>query len=585
MTGKFWRFSFSVFGYLSAILMLMPVLHAFGVQDTDVVARFKDGQITVGDVKSFWEEQGESNLVVRSATDENRIQVVAEELALQEILLDHAKQKGFEDDESVQQWTENLLERLLIDELLKKEVGSKIQIEDSSIQAYYEANPDLSLIPEKFSIRHIFFDTTDVTATLINKRHQDALDVRSRIVQGEDFLAMALQYSQTEGEKGAVVTLPVGQISPLLERAALSMEIGQISPVMETKYGFQLIQLVGQEPASKKSLEEVRGVIVSKMRQEQEETYKEQLRDKIMETRKSLKAKYDLEDLDSLPRTSDKVICEIPGVLTVTAAQLKDVLSRMAPASAPVCDATTARDIIENGFIFQTLSIRYAKELGLDQSLEIQDRVTKEKKRLLISKSRRDLVESLATETTPKPEDIRNYYDTNSNEFMTEATYFYETLSVPIAPLKITEPTVSDQHVAIRRAKRRAEELLGRFSKGLTFEQAAQESEDLVYTPESEPTVIRSGEAADALDQTLASLSAGEVCKEPLLQMNKFLLVRVLRIEEPHSQPFEEVEQRVKARLEQEIRSRTDSGLKQQLLEESGFSLDKKIAAQVKLDQ
>lgn len=565
------------------LFVLVAASNAFCLEDTDVVATFTGGQVTVANVKTFWQEQGASHLAVRAATGTQRVRLTAEELAMQDILFQYAQQESLENEQDVQEWTRNLFNRLVVDELLEQEVRSKIDTDDQAVNDYYEAQSDLSLIPETFSIRHIFFNTPDVTGELVHKRHQEALDVRTLITEGEDFQEMAQKHSETDGEKGGVVTVQVGQINPLLEKAALNMEIGEISEVVQTKHGFQILKLVGHEPASRKPLESVRSSLVSRMRQEQEDKLKEQLREKILERRKSLDVRFDLKDLDTLPRTSEKVVCEVPGILTVTAKEVKDTISRMTPSTAPVYDTTAALEVLESGFIFQHLAIQHAQELGLDQSPDIQQRAESEKRRLLIGKARRALVAQYAAETPIQPEDVQTYYNIHPNEFLSEATYLYEALRIPTSPPKTSEPTASDQHLALQMARQRADDILARVHDGLTFQQAAEESEDLVYTPANEPVTVRMDQATGALDQTLLSLSEGEVCSTPLLQMNSFLLVRVVKIEDAKIRSLDVVRAAIESRLEQETRSRTDWGLRQRLLEEKDFVLDEIIAAQVDL--
>lgn len=78
-----------------------------------------------------------------------------------------------------------------------------------------------------------------------------AEEARRRAASGEDFAALAAEYSEEPGaaERGGL--LQPGRegtwVGPFWE-AALALQPGEVSPVVETEYGYHVIRLEGREP-------------------------------------------------------------------------------------------------------------------------------------------------------------------------------------------------------------------------------------------------------------------------------------------------------------------------------------------------
>jgi peptidyl-prolyl cis-trans isomerase SurA len=76
---------------------------------------------------------------------------------------------------------------------------------------------------------------------------QRALDLLFRIRKGEDFEALAREYSDdklTAPKGGRLALIGRGQTVPEFEEAAFALEPGQVSDVVETKFGFHIIKRV-----------------------------------------------------------------------------------------------------------------------------------------------------------------------------------------------------------------------------------------------------------------------------------------------------------------------------------------------------
>jgi len=79
-------------------------------------------------------------------------------------------------------------------------------------------------------------------------KHSIALEIISRIQEGEDFAALAKQYSTCSSKKngGNLGTFGKGEMVPEFERAAFALNVGAMTtnPV-KTQFGYHIIKRTG----------------------------------------------------------------------------------------------------------------------------------------------------------------------------------------------------------------------------------------------------------------------------------------------------------------------------------------------------
>jgi peptidyl-prolyl cis-trans isomerase C len=142
--------------------------------------------------------------------------------------------------------------------ILEHDVTNGIVISDVEVKKFYDDNPEKFKSPERVRAAHILISTQDplTQQPLPPDKKKEKLklanELRARAEKGEDFAALAKQYSDDPGSKnkGGEYTFPKGQMVPEFEAAAFSMKTNQISEPVETQFGYHVIKLLEKLPAS-----------------------------------------------------------------------------------------------------------------------------------------------------------------------------------------------------------------------------------------------------------------------------------------------------------------------------------------------
>ncbi len=131
----------------------------------------------------------------------------------------------------------------------------KMKVTDEDINKYLAAHPELSP----------------------TEKRNKAMEILNRAKAGEDFAALANEFSEDPGNKGPeggagkgglYADVPKGRMVAPFETAALALEPGQISPdLVETDFGFHIIKLerkLGKkDAAAKDETYDVRHILIS----------------------------------------------------------------------------------------------------------------------------------------------------------------------------------------------------------------------------------------------------------------------------------------------------------------------------------
>lgn len=119
-------------------------------------------------------------------------------------------------------------------------------ITDAEVQAYYRANEERFEIPARASVKAVVLPKTPTAADTVASLER-AREIRSQIVEGEDFAEVAMRVSadQNSGQAGGVLgMIERGQMTPPFDSAVFAAPVGQVTEPVRTTFGFHLIEVM-----------------------------------------------------------------------------------------------------------------------------------------------------------------------------------------------------------------------------------------------------------------------------------------------------------------------------------------------------
>ena len=159
-----------------------------------------------------------------------------------------------------------------------KAVASDYQFSDAEVRAFYDQNRYRFETPDRVHPSHILFLTVNPnTGAALSDAEKAAKkelanEVLAKVKAGEDFAALARQYSEDPGTKeegGDLGWVARGQMGTAsFEGPTFALQPGQVSDVVETEFGFHIIKMNERESAVRRPIDEVREEIIGDLRAE-----------------------------------------------------------------------------------------------------------------------------------------------------------------------------------------------------------------------------------------------------------------------------------------------------------------------------
>jgi peptidyl-prolyl cis-trans isomerase SurA len=174
---------------------------------------------------------------------------------------------------------------MLTQEVIRREVGSHINIPADEVKSYYNAHPQEFTRPEQVVLTEIFLSTEGKSPEEMESVQKKTEDLRNRVVKGDDFSEIAKRYSEgsTAKDGGDLGTFQRGQLSPQLEEVVFKLEKGKITDVIQTKTGFEVLKVEAHFQAGLQPLDKVENEVMNKLYMEKMQptmrTYLAQLRE------------------------------------------------------------------------------------------------------------------------------------------------------------------------------------------------------------------------------------------------------------------------------------------------------------------
>lgn len=156
---------------------------------------------------------------------------------------------------------------LLTQDVIRREVGSRINISSDEVKKYYEEHKQEFVRPEQVYLAEIFLSTEGKSPEEIAAVQKKAEDLRNRIKKGEDFSELAKRYSEgtTAKEGGGLGAFEHGQLSKQLEDVVFKMNKREVTDVVQTKTGFEILEVMDHFQAGLQPLDKVENEILNKI--------------------------------------------------------------------------------------------------------------------------------------------------------------------------------------------------------------------------------------------------------------------------------------------------------------------------------
>jgi peptidyl-prolyl cis-trans isomerase SurA len=192
------------------------------------------------------------------------------------------KEQGFTDDakwaEVLQQENmtmdalrKQLENQMLVDQVQRQEIGSKLSITEEEARQYYARHPEEFTEAASVTLREIFIEVPAGTGGINVAQDDEAKkkieDVRARALKGEDFakLAADMSTSPSKANGGLIGPFSHADMSPQLLALVEKMKPGDLTNPIRTAKGYQLFKLESLKPQALQPFDSVRDLIADKV--------------------------------------------------------------------------------------------------------------------------------------------------------------------------------------------------------------------------------------------------------------------------------------------------------------------------------
>jgi peptidyl-prolyl cis-trans isomerase SurA len=136
-------------------------------------------------------------------------------------------------------------------EIIDRQVRRKVNVTDEDVERYYKINSKNYRSSERARIRHILLALPeDAPPERVQKAMEKGKELYERIEAGEDFAALAREYSEGAGrtEGGEIGWVKKGTLVLGIEEVAFQkLSVGQVSEPFRTSMGVHIVKLEGRE--------------------------------------------------------------------------------------------------------------------------------------------------------------------------------------------------------------------------------------------------------------------------------------------------------------------------------------------------
>jgi len=168
---------------------------------------------------------------------------------------------------SLEEFKETTRNGFLTQEVIKREVGTHIQITHDEVAKYYEEHKQDFDRPETVMVSEFFLSTQKKEESEIPAVEAKAKYYLARMQRGESFEELARHFSEgsTAKDGGYLGAFKRGELSKEIEDKVFAMKRGDLTDVIRTKTGFLILRVDQRFEAGVQPLEKVDGEIQNRL--------------------------------------------------------------------------------------------------------------------------------------------------------------------------------------------------------------------------------------------------------------------------------------------------------------------------------
>ena len=173
---------------------------------------------------------------------------------------------------SFEDFKANIRNGIITQQVVRDEVGSRLQMSPTQERAYYEAHKQEFAQPEQVRLSEILIVTpADANDAAVAQAKTRADEVAAKIKAGEKFEDLAKQYSgdPTAAQGGDLGTYKRGALAKVLEDQTFDLPVGGVTAPIRTRQGFVILKVTDHQKAGIPSLKEVEPQVQEAMYMEQ----------------------------------------------------------------------------------------------------------------------------------------------------------------------------------------------------------------------------------------------------------------------------------------------------------------------------
>jgi parvulin-like peptidyl-prolyl isomerase len=165
-------------------------------------------------------------------------------------------------DVDIQAVDQQIKESVITEMYLNEKLLEKVTLTEEQLMEAYQRD-------KTATVRHILLNTRGKSAAEKEEIRQKMEGILERARAGEDFAALAKQYSEDPGSKnngGLYKDFARGAMVKPFEDAAFSVPVGEVSDIVETQFGYHILMVVERKKEDK-PYEEVKDQLRARMEQ------------------------------------------------------------------------------------------------------------------------------------------------------------------------------------------------------------------------------------------------------------------------------------------------------------------------------